>query len=103
MTTIDKEAKRERTKMLADLRKENRDLVEQNQAALKEQQAIRKTLRRGLQGEPRSIPEIAKNSGLPAHEVLWHVNAMKKYGEVIEDGMDDDFEYYLYRLAKEAK
>ena len=98
MTTIDKEAKQERNKMLADLRKENRELVEQNQVALKDQQSVRKTLRRVLQGEP-----IAENTGLPAHDVLWHVNAMKKYGDVIEDGMDDDFEYYLYRLAKEAK
>lgn len=103
MTTTDKGAKQERTKLLADLRKENRELVKQNQATLKEQLSVRKTLRRVLQGEPRSIPDIAKNTGLPAHDVLWHVNAMKKYGEVIEDGMDDDFEYYLYRLAKETK
>lgn len=103
MTTNDKDTKQERNKLLADLRKENREQVEENQAALKDQLSVRKTLRRVLQGEPRSIPDIAQNTGLPAHEVLWHVNAMKKYGEVVEDGMDDDFEYYLYRLAKEAK
>lgn len=102
MTTTDKEAAHKRTAMLADLRKERREKVEQAQALLKEQQAARKTLSRVLQGEPRSIPDIAVATNLPPHEVLWHITAMKKYGEVIEDGMDDDFTYYLYRLAKEA-
>lgn len=102
MTTIDKEVKRKRNEMLADLRKEKRDQVALAQSALKEQQAVRKTLSRVMQGEARSIPEIAETTDIPPHDVLWHVNAMKKYGEVIEDGMDEDFEYYLYRLAKEA-
>jgi hypothetical protein len=102
MTITDKEAAQKRTAMLADLRKERREKVEQAQALLKEQQAVRKTLSRVLQGEPRSIPDIAVATNLPPHEVLWHITAMKKYGEVIEDGMDDDFTYYLYRLAKEA-
>lgn len=102
MMTTDKEAAKKRTAMLADLRKKNRDKVEQAQALLKEQQMARKALRRAIQGEPKSVPEIAANTGLPAHEVLWHVTAMKKYAEVLEDGMDDDFEYYTYRLAKEA-
>jgi hypothetical protein len=101
MTTTEKEAAHKRTAMLADLRKERREKVEQAQALLKEQQAVRKTLSRVLQGEPRSIPDIAVATSLPPHEVLWHITAMKKYGEVVEDGMDDDFTYYLYRLAKE--
>lgn len=102
MTITDKEAAHKRTAMLADLRKERREKVEQAQALLKEQQAVRKTLSRVMQGEPRSIPEIAAATNLPPHEVLWHITAMKKYGEVLEDGMDEDFEYYLYRLAKEV-
>lgn len=102
MTITDKEAAQKRTAMLADLRKERREKVERAQALLKEQQAVRKTLSRVLQGEPRSIPSIATATNLPPHEVLWHITAMKKYGEVVEDGMDDDFAYYLYRLAKEV-
>lgn len=101
MTTTEKEAAKKRTAMLADLRKERREKVERVQAYLKEQQAVRKTLSRVLQGEPRSIPDIAAATGIPPQDVLWHITAMKKYGDVIEDGMDDDFAYYLYRLAKE--
>ena len=102
MTMTEKEATQKRTAMLADLRKAKRDEVAHAQALLKEQQAVRKTISRVLQGEPRSIPDIATATEIPPQEVLWHITAMKKYGEVIEDGMDEDFEYYLYRLAKEA-
>ena len=102
MMTTDKEAAKKRTAMLAELRKQNREKVSAAQAMLKNQQAARKTLSRALQGEPKSVPEIATATDIPASEVLWHVTAMKKYGEVVEDGMDEDYEYYLYRLAKEA-
>ncbi|MFC1936727.1 hypothetical protein ACFLYP_03580 [Chloroflexota bacterium] len=102
MMTIDKEAAKERTAMLAELRKQNRDKVNIAQAMLKEQQAARKALSRVLQGEPKSVLEIAAAADIPASEVLWHVTAMKKYGEVVETGMDEDFEYYLYQIAKEV-
>ena len=102
MMTTDKEAAKKRTAMLADLRKQNRDQVTQAQAMLKEQTAVRKNLSRVMQGEPKTISEIAAAAELPPHDVLWHVTAMKKYGQVVEDGLDDDYEYYLYRLAKEA-
>lgn len=100
--TTDKEAAQKRTALLADLRKQRRDKVDQAQAMLKEQQAARKAISRVIVGEPKSIPEIAAAAELPPHEVLWHITAMKKYGEVVEAGIDDDFAYYLYRLAKEA-
>jgi hypothetical protein len=102
MMTTDKEAAKKQTAMLAELRKQNREKVTQAQAMLKEQTAVRKNLSRVLQGEPKTISEIAEAAELLPNDVLWHVTAMKKYGEVVEDGMDEDFEYYLYRLAKEA-
>ena len=102
MTITDKEATQKQNALLAELRKEKRDEVAHAQALLKEQKAVRKSLKRVLQGEPRSIPDIAATTEIHPQEVLWHITAMKKYGEVIEDGMDEDFEYYLYRMAKEA-
>ena len=101
MTTKD-EAKK-RTKMLADLRVQHREQVKQAQGLLKEQQALRKSLKRALHGEPKTVPQLAEATGIPAHDVLWHVAAMKKYGEVVESGMNEDYEYYLYGLAKEAR
>jgi hypothetical protein len=48
-----------------------------------------------------TVPEIAAASGFPAHQVLWHVTAMKKYDLVVEVGQCG--EYYQYELVKEAK
>ena len=98
-----KEEAKKRTEMLAALRNQHRDRVKQTQALLKEQQTIRKALSRAMQAGPRTVPQLAEATGLPAHEVLWHVTAMKKYGLVAEAGLNEDYEYYLYGLAKKAR
>ena len=103
MTSEEKEKSRQRTKMLADLRKQHRDSVKKAQVLLKEQQSKQKAISRALHGTPKSVPQIAEATGIPSHEVLFHVAAMKKYGDVAEAGMDDDYEYYLYKLTQEAK
>lgn len=99
----DKEKAKQRTKMLAELRKQHRESVKAAQALLKEQQSKRKAISRAMQGEPKSVPQIAEATGIPAHGVLWYVAAMKKYGDVAEAGQDENYEYYLYTLNQEAK
>jgi hypothetical protein len=103
MNIESKEKARQRTQMLLELRKQHGESVKQAQELLKEQQAARRTLSRAMQGGPRSTPQLAAATGLTAHEVLWHLAAMKKYGLVEEAGMDDAEEFYLYRLSKEEK
>ena len=98
-----KEAARKRVQMLAELRKQHGEQAKQAQALLKEQQAARKTLQNALQAGPCTVPQLAQQTGMAAHEVLWHVTAMKKYGLVVEAGMDEDEAYYLYALPKEAQ
>ena len=88
--------------MLAGLREQHRESVKTAQVLLKEQKAARKAISRVIQGTPKSVPQIAEATEMPPHEVLWYVAAMKKYGQIAEDGLDEDYEYYLYRLAKEA-
>ncbi len=103
MTKNDRSAAKKRSELLVSLRKEHRDGVKAAQALLKQQQTVRKALRKALQGEPKSIPQLAESIDLPKHEVLWHIAAMKKYGQVREAGLDDEWEYYQYTLAEESK
>lgn len=100
--TTSTEAKKKRTEMLVEMRKERRDLVQKAQEMLKAQQSARKALERALSGSPHSVPQLAQITGFPAHEVLWHIATMKKYGAVAEAGVDESGDYYLYQLAKEA-
>lgn len=102
MTANTKEEARKRTQMLAGLRQQHAEKVKQAQELLKQQQSVRKMLLQGLQDGPRSAPELAEATGVPAHEVLWYVATMKKYGLVEEAGMDEEGDYYRYALSKEA-
>ena len=102
MSTQKEEAKK-RTARLKALREERQESVQQAQMLLKEQNAARKIIRAAMQDGPHTVPDLAAATGLPSSEVLWHISAMKKYDLVAEEGPDDFDEYYLYRLAQEAK
>jgi hypothetical protein len=84
------------------LRAEHAERVAGAQERLREQKRVRKQIARALCGGPCTIPRLAEHIEMPAHEVLWHVAAMKKYGAVVEAGLDEDWEYYLYRLEGEV-
>ena len=92
---------KQRSQFLKQLREEHRDTVAQVQALLKEQKDIRRQIAQAMGDEPKTVPEIAAASGLPAEQILWHIISMKKYNFVIETGQSDD--YYLYQQVKEVK
>ena len=97
--TDKKEDAKKRVAVLKRLREEHQETVEQTQALLKGHQAIRKQIRQAMEPGPKTVPEVAEATGLPADQVLWHVTAMKKYDLVREVGMSG--EYFQYELAQE--
>jgi predicted Rossmann fold nucleotide-binding protein DprA/Smf involved in DNA uptake len=98
---MNKEEAKKRTEMLKQLREQHEEGVKATQALLKETNNSRKLLRQAMKAAPRTVPEMAAETGLPANEVLWHVIAMKKYGQVAETGLDGY--YYRYTLAEGGK
>lgn len=74
-----------------------RELMERN----RRQNVIRQRLTGMLRGGPKTVPELASEGGLPAHEVLWYVIGMKKYGKVVEADQVDG--YFQYRLVEEPR
>jgi len=83
------------------LRQERKEEVAAVQARFKEQRDVRRKITQALEGDPKTVPEVAAASGVPAPEVLWHITAMKKYDLVAEVGMSA--EYYTYQLIEEPK
>jgi len=59
-----------------------------------------KAIRKALEAADSAVPEIAESAGLSTEEVFWHVNAMRKYGEVEIAG--EDGSYLRYRLVRKA-
>lgn len=92
---------KQRSQFLKQLREEHRETVAQVQALFKEQKDVRRQICQVMRDEPKTVPEIAEASGLPAEQVLWHIIALKKYNLVIETGARG--EYYLYQQVKEVK
>jgi hypothetical protein len=61
-----------------------------------EQQKTYKTLREALKKGPRTVPQLALECSLPSPDVMWHLMAMRRYGEV-HDGPERNG-YLLYTL-----
>jgi hypothetical protein len=62
-------------------------------------QAVRKQVRGALVAGATTVPALAAATGLPTADVLWHLAAMRKYGDLVESGMDGG--YCTYTLVAE--
>ncbi|MBI5603419.1 MAG: winged helix-turn-helix domain-containing protein [Deltaproteobacteria bacterium] len=82
---------------LKKLRDERQVWIEQAKSLIKEQSSIIKKIKEHLQGDGKTVPEIARATGIKSSEVLWFVMALKKYGQVLEGPKDGD--YYKYELT----
>jgi predicted transcriptional regulator len=63
-----------------------------------EQQKVYKTLRAALKNGPRTVPQLAKECSLPSPTVMWHLMALRRYGQVL-DGPEENG-YLLYTLPR---
>ncbi|MGB6064662.1 MAG: hypothetical protein WBG50_07615 [Desulfomonilaceae bacterium] len=90
------QAEKEKLKALRDVRKTIIDGVRER---VKGNRGLRKKLTEVLATGPKTVPEIALETGIPSHQVLWHLTSMRKYGKVAESEQSGD--YFLYVLLKE--
>ena len=72
--------------------------VKKASAAVKSQKTSLKSIREQLEKGAGTIPELADATGMPAHEVLWFMAALKKYGEIVE--AEKEGAYFRYALAE---
>ena len=98
---MNREEAKQRGQLLKRLREEHKDTVVRAQALLKEQKGIWRQICQSTREAAKTVPQIAELTGLPAHEVLWHVAAMKKYDQISETGICG--EYYLYQRVEAKK
>ena len=75
-----------------------RSLIESNKETVK----LRKQVTEALKDGPKTAPQIAEATGIPADIVFWHLVSMKKYGKAAEGQASGDyFEYELVESKKE--
>jgi len=85
---------------LKKLREERGAAVDAAVERNKLRQAVRKQVRGALAAGPATVPALAAATGLATSDVLWHVAAMRKYGDLVEAEMDGD--YCTYSLVAKA-
>ena len=90
-----------RGETLKQLRTTHAESVKRAQALLKEQKHIQQEVCKVLRERPKTVPEVATETGIPMQQVLWYMASFKKYGLVVENGMCGD--YPLYQKAEETK
>ena len=79
------------------LRERRGGMSNELKAYVSNQQKVYKALRGALKAGPRTVPQLAAECGLPAPDVMWHLMALRRYGEVL-DGPEENG-YLLYTLA----
>lgn len=92
---IDKPAK-EKTPLTL-LRERRGGMSDELKEYFKEQQRIRKALREALKGGAKSVPEIAAACSLDKQATLWHVMAMRRYGELVEAAEQNGYPLYALK------
>ncbi len=95
----EKDAAKQRTQLLKELREKHQSTVDQTQALLKENGKVERDILKLITEESKTVPVIASTLDLPTHRILWFLTALKKYGQISEDGMDG--EYVLYKRNEE--
>lgn len=78
--------------------KEKRTVSEEVKANIKHYNKMKKLIKEVLKEGPKTIPEIAKATQLPAHEATYFLMSMRKYGDVVTGEIDDMDEYFYYHL-----
>jgi hypothetical protein len=67
---------------------------------IRDEHLMRRPILEALAEGPLTIPQIAAAIGRPAHEVVYWVMGMRKYGHLTEIKEADDEGFYLYKIVE---
>ncbi len=67
---------------------------------IRDEHLMRRRILEALAEGPLTIPEIAETIKRPAHEVVFWVMGMRKYGHVAESKEANDDGFYLYQAVE---
>lgn len=82
------------TQDLRSLRETRKEIVERVRAMVKEQNRVEKKILQALKDGPKTVPEIAGDTGLPSQTVFWFLMGLKKYGRVTESEQRGSYPAY---------
>jgi predicted transcriptional regulator len=92
--------KKTTTNRTVDLAKKDRQVPEWVKEELKHFNRMKRSIRKALEPEPKTIPMLAKELDITEAEVTYYLMSLRKYGIVETGELDDMDEYYYYQLKK---
>lgn len=78
--------------------KEKQTVPQEVKDNLKYFNQMKKALLGTLKEEPKTVPQLAEALQLPKDEVMFHLMSLLKYGFVEPDEIDDNDEYFYYKI-----
>ena len=78
--------------------KEKRQVSENVKEQLKDFSKIKRQILTILKEGDKTIPELSQELKMPAHEVMYHLMSLLKYGFVETGEIDDMDEYFQYKI-----
>lgn len=98
--SIDDQKKKAKKEAMKALRKFRKEWITNAAARVKAQKKELRSIKDQLKKEAGTVPQISKNTGLPAARTLWYLAALKKYGEIAEGEKEGN--YFRYALIEKA-
>ena len=89
---------KEKKEAMKKLRNERKQFIRAAAAKVKEQNKVIKKIKKQLRGNPGTVPEIAKGTGIRTSEALWYLASLKKFGQMVEG--EKDGAYFRYELVE---
>jgi len=83
-----------------DIIKEKRSVPDSLKEKRKAYNDVRKKIKKALAEGPKTIPQIASETGIPSHIITYTLMTCRKYGEIETGEPDDMDEYYYYQLKQ---
>lgn len=74
--------------------------AEEAKAGMKEYPEIWNSIVSVLEDKPLTIPQISEETGIENNLITWHLMTMNKYGVVESAGLNDEENYFMYKLKK---
>ena len=87
-------------KKTIDVIKEKRTIPETLKEKRKEFNDVKKQIKKALGEEPKTIPQIAVETGISSQVITYTLMTCRKYGEIETGELDDMDEYFTYQLKK---
>jgi predicted transcriptional regulator len=77
------------------------EFEEPNLVSMKEYSQLWKNILQTMEGDKKSIPQIAEELAVDKEVITYNVMTMNKYNVVMASGMDDNEQYYYYRIKNQ--